>query len=62
VCPFGVTQGHVFPQRRVEHVGDEPGKVALFRQVAELLDAKVEIMVLLFHGKERSKKKEGKLR
>lgn len=42
----GVAEGDVGAEGRVEDVGEEPGEVALGGEVAELLDAKVEVVVL----------------
>jgi hypothetical protein len=51
VCLFGVANGDAFTQGWVQHVGEQPGKVALGSQVAELPDAKVEVVVLYGTGR-----------
>lgn len=42
----GVAEGDVGAEGRVEDVGEEPGEVALGGEVAELLDAEVEVVIL----------------
>lgn len=47
MCLLGVAEGDIIAQGWVEHVGQEPGEVALGSEVTELPDAKVEVVVLL---------------
>ena len=43
---LAVAERHVRAQGWVEHVGAEPGEVALLRQLLEVRDAEVELVVL----------------
>jgi hypothetical protein len=43
---LGVSERNLLAQVRVDDVGEEPGEVALAREVLILLDAKVKVVVL----------------
>lgn len=47
MCLFGVADGNIFTQCRVEDVGEEPGEVTFPSKVFKLIYSEVKIMVLL---------------
>jgi hypothetical protein len=47
-CLLGVTDGLILSKFGIEHIGQEPGKFALFGKVSVLLYAEVEIVILVF--------------
>lgn len=46
MCRFGVSDGNIVTQRRVQNIGNKPRKFTFFDESLKLLDAKVKIVIL----------------